>query len=387
METEQEFIEQDGSLNLPNGCIPDAPDERDFKYTDVMGAGEPTLSDEEWDMGFDAHKELGILPTIQDQGSSLSCTAQATAAYFRRWVYKMIGVQEKLSPKFIYPQIVLPQGGAYIRDAMLVAAKQGIQSESKLPSYLPGGKPPSEAFMRDYIPTKEDQADAKRFDLFNCRMIEGATSDINVFAHAIKYNLGVVGGFTGTNNGWTHPICMSPEKGDAKWGHCVDLSAFGRLEEQADIVGPNGTFKRYPKGTKCLFTRNSWGERYTMQEGRWKGYQAIPEDYFKASEQTAVGPVAGVFVFNSWVFVPDTSIPMDVRAADILKRNKNKLIQMTEPGFADSGRFGFSDGEKLRMVPPVSDRSALMCLTVLISNGFGTGVNRADWDAMTKVDF
>ena len=126
--------------------------------------------------------------------------------------------------------------------------------------------------------------------------------DINDIAIAIIAHKGAVGGFTGSNGGWTRPVVRPPLPGEQNWGHCVELPAFGLLE--FDLL-------EFKAGTKCLFTPNSWGGRYTIDKGRWKGYQAIPESYFTADggviDPSSGKPAVGYFAFRPWVVVEGIS--------------------------------------------------------------------------------
>jgi hypothetical protein len=59
------------------GLIPDLPDERDFLYSDLMQASPVDL---DWEKGFNAFEDVGILPIEQDQGSSSSYPSQVAYA-------------------------------------------------------------------------------------------------------------------------------------------------------------------------------------------------------------------------------------------------------------------------------------------------------------------
>lgn len=349
---------------LPTGLIQDEPDARDFRYTDLLSAQE--LDDVDFEKGFSVYEELDIDPLKKDQGSSSSCVGQGTSQH-QRLVYKhLTGKDVDFSPKFIYAHINQGYGaGASLRDGVKLVAGKGNCKESTLPQ-MQNGNPPSEDWMisRAEI-TKEVLDEALSFDYYNYRVIEGGTMDIRIFAHAIKRSCGVVAGFTGTNGGWTLPIVRPPAIGEYKWGHCVCLVAFGMYD-----------------GKRCVFTPNSWGGRYTIKEGRWKGLQAIPEEYFLAGPMTAVGPAPGGYVFNSWVLVEDATIPPNVKLMDFLKKNEGKLVQDVGPG--RSGSFGIVIDGKIRTATP--ERLAQLLATVMMRSGQGVAVPADLWDAAPKGD-
>lgn len=347
---------------LGKGLIPDTLDSRDFQYSDLLLGAAPIV---DWEKGFSVYESLGVPMIVQDQNGSSSCVAQGVAMHLRAIYKKITGEDVDFSRKFIYPQISAGLGsGASLRDGVWLAATKGVCRETTLSSYQ-NGKPPSEEYMyesRDI--TKEMYEEALPFDLFNFRVIPGYTTDISLFAHAIETSAGLVGGFTGTNQGWTKALIQPPIPGENKWGHCVFLAGFGIYQ-----------------GRKCLFTPNSWGARYTIPEGRWKGMQAIPEEYFLASAPTAVGPAPGAYVFNAWVLVPDSIIPPSVKLMDFLKKNENKLVQDVQ----GNGQFGIVIDGKIHVASP--ERAAELCLTVMMRSGQGVAVPKELWDDAPKQQF
>ena len=133
------------------------------------------------------------------------------------------------------------------------------------------------------------------------------------------------------------------------------------------------------EGKKCVFTKNSWGDRYTITEGRWQGHQAIPEDYFLAAENTAVGRVAGIYVANAWVLVPDRQLTPNIRLMDFLRRNEGKLVQDSQ----QSGSIGVVAGGKILVARP--ERLAQLIATYLVRKE-GVGMPRDLWNAAPKQD-
>lgn len=345
------------------GLQPDPVDERDFSYAPLLAMG---AHDIDWERGFSVYDELGIKPESFDQGSSSSCVAQATAAHIRVWLKRLLGMDDDWSRRFIYSHISLGRdAGAYLRDGVKFAASVGSVLERLIPSYIDGGLPPSESFMlsKDGI-TEQILADAKKWDKFTYRMIPGGTDDIGLFAHAIRNNGGVVGGFVGSNAGWLQPKVRPPQGREVYWGHAVFLSGYGMYE-----------------GEPCLFTRNSWGGRYTIRGGRWEGYQAIPVSYFTAAMETAAGLAPGAFAYNSWVLVPEEVLPPDIRIMDILKKSEGKLVQDVQ----GSGAFGIVINGTVRVASP--ERLAALCMTYLMRNGAGVGLPKSVWDVLPKQEF
>lgn len=348
---------------LPTGLIPDEPDARDFHYSDLVGASE--LSDINWEEGYSVYEALRIPVLKKDQGSSSSCVGQGVSQHARAMYRALTGFDIDFSAKFVYAQVNQGEGsGASLRDGAMCVANKGIPREMVCPS-MEDGNPPSEKWMiRMQELTPEVFAEAKTFDKYNARMIPGGTTDINLFAHAIKAGNGLIAGFTGTNQGWMRDLIEPPKAGENKWGHCVALVAYGMY-----------------KGEKCVFTQNSWGGRYTITEGRWKGLQAIPERYFLATAPTAVGPAPGAYVFNAWVLIEDKLIPTNVKLMDFLKKNEGKLVQDVQ----GNGQFGIVLDGKIEVAS--KERAAELCLTVMMRSGQGVPVSKDLWEAAPKGQF
>lgn len=342
------------------GLLPDKEDARDLQYIDLLG-GEPDI---DWEKGFNAYEDVGLSPISYDQGKSMSCVGQATAQHLRVWHKKLTGKDVDFSRKFIYSQISAGLGaGASLRDGVKLVSTKGDCKEASLLSYE-NGKAPSEEYMFSQKEiTEEILKEALPFDQFTYRVIPGYTTNIHVFAHAIKNNCGVVGGFTGTNPGWCRPLIAYPKQGEQKWGHAVFLAGFGMYQ-----------------GKKCLFTPNSWGGRYTIQEGRWKGYQAIPEDYFLAEEVTAVGSIPGAYVFNAWVLVPDEKLTPNQKLMDFLKKNEGKIVQDVQ----QSGGFALVKDGKLLIA--TKDRVAELVAAYIVKKE-GVAVPKDLWNAAEKQNF
>lgn len=359
-----------GSYLPRQGLTQDAPDHRDFLYSDVFGAGDEVAID--WATGYNLFDEVGLTPIVYDQGQSSSCVAHATAAHTRVWYKRLANQDIDFSRHFIHSQISAGLGaGASLRDGVQLVANIGDCPESAVSSY-DHGLPPDDAFMcsRDWM-SEAVFNQARQFDRFSYRVVPGQTTDITLFAHAIQNNCGIVGGFTGTLPGWTQPLIRPPQVGEARFSHAVFLSGYGRYQ-----------------GRNCLFTKNSWGGRYTIQDGPWRGYQAIPEDYFTAVEQTAVGPIVGAYVSNAWVLVPDAPVTpsapstpsLHTQLMTFLERNEGKIVQDSQ----QSGSLALVIGGKLLVARP--ERLTAMLATYLVRKE-GVGMPRDLWNAAPKQDF
>ncbi len=133
--------------NIPEnyrGCLESPEDSRDI----ILGVDVELVPDPNaptWEQGFNNEARFGQLKS-EHQGASLSCTGQGTSKYAEMVNLKETGEKTDLSAKFIYAQVALPGGGAYIRDAMLILVKFGVSEEATVPSYE-DGKAPSESFM------------------------------------------------------------------------------------------------------------------------------------------------------------------------------------------------------------------------------------------------
>jgi hypothetical protein len=80
-------------------------------------------------------------------------------------------------------------------------------------------------------------------------------SNIDAIKQAI-YEYGIVlGGFVGSNNGWSSAIIRPPIKGEAQWGHAVCLTGFFRISKDDNILVKQG--------------------KMTMNEARERWYKGI----------------------------------------------------------------------------------------------------------------
>lgn len=150
----------------------------------------------------------GLSPApIKDQGSSLSCTAQAFGYFFYQWT----GVD--LSRQDLYSRYYLPGGGGYLTSPFEVMNNLGnydLQQHND-------PHPETEATMivEVIIPGQPRRRYNVHFWVLRDQSIDGV-------AWAIDQYKGVVGGVFGSNPGWkngTDP--RPPASGETVWGHAL----------------------------------------------------------------------------------------------------------------------------------------------------------------------
>src|SRR5438552_3147697 len=107
--------------SLPKGCEPQPHDPNDLQASFVMGA--PVV---DW-----SHEFRLPDPGNEDQGSSLSCVAQAWS-YFHNQVHP-----DSWSRRSLYSRIFLPQGGAYLRDGGSELTGHGQATKTEAPDPQP----------------------------------------------------------------------------------------------------------------------------------------------------------------------------------------------------------------------------------------------------------
>lgn len=256
------------------GAIPDAPDQRDFKWGQQIGDSTVPF---DWEKGYDVEQELRQLLQdpefklfVNDQDGSSSCGGQAiskkgevlSAFFNKKYVRK--------SAKFPYCQVFAPGGGSGAKMLFDIYHSQGMGQEVDTPSY-DAGMPPGEAFMERV----GDITETARNNAKNDKSLAYAQVriDIDSLAQAIRDTKGVIIGISGTNNGtWRTAFPKPPENLRDVWNHWVYAG-------KAKIID----------GKKYIGFLNSWSE-----ETGDKGWQWIGEDYM----------AKGVFVL--WTFVYDT---------------------------------------------------------------------------------
>lgn len=255
------------------GAFRDRYDSRDLQWAPLaqaMGIEESF----DWDNGFDTEVELGVKVKIEDQGGQSSCTSQALSSYGDLLNYIETKRWEDFGAKGIYAQIALPNGGAYMRDALDVAVNQGFYLESDLPSYDSNSNPVSEEIVK----RAEDITQAMRKKAVQWKSLRYyalPANDIDSWAIALKNHWAIYLGATGSNNGWGQPDLSPPQSGDKTWGHAI----FGKAAKLRN-------------GKKAIKIQNSWGEDWGEQGNGW-----LNEDYVKSNN-----------VFVPWVLIDQKNI-------------------------------------------------------------------------------
>lgn len=246
---------------LFHGALRDEKDDRDYFYDRPLG-GMP-LTEDDWENGFDIESELNFKLPTKNQFSSLSCVGQAISQYVAIINLQETGEYDEASAKAIYSQIFLPQGGAYFRDGMRLVKEWGSLFERQVRSYKQD-LTTDELFMRDRSWKNEDMDKAAKF--LSAKDYKSIISyNINIFAQAIKDNLGIIAGVTGNNNGtWYSQAPKAPTLNTPSselWDHALYFGKFGK-----DSRG------------KWIGTPNSWGlpfwqkiyeDEFFKDNGRW----------------------------------------------------------------------------------------------------------------------
>ena len=238
----------------------DRPDYRDFSFGDVAGAVSV-----DWDNAYMIDFDFDV----ESQNGSLSCVGQAFSKYAE--VLNYYDTQEKidLSAKFIYGQIYLPSGGAYLRDAAKILVKQGCAEESIVPSY-----PATEENMRNLVLNQDILDNAIKYQAKEYRLV---SANIDELAQAIKMGHGVVTAFDGNNSGWQSAF-VKPPQGQPSWSHAVYLIGYVKIGEKKYLVGIN-----------------SWGEKWGDKGMFWVG-----EDYF---QNYTINGINFNYAYQGWTII------------------------------------------------------------------------------------
>lgn len=242
--------------DLPKGCIPDTPDERDFKI-ESLGALRPV----DWNTDFRVQD-----PGDEDQGTSDSCVAQAWSYYHKNLHGK------NYSRRDLFARIALDYG-AQIRDGGWQIVNNGQATRDEVPDPTP--ETPQN--MRDKTGiTQAKEADDKELNYFSL------PKDIDSVAAAVNAYDGVVFGVTGSNPGWQNLSEPRPPQGsETRWGHA--LYAMGYHTHS---------------GQKCIIAKSSWCN--SVKEHH------IKQDYFLSGN-----------TFNPWTLIPKGDQMSQVKIAII----------------------------------------------------------------------
>jgi hypothetical protein len=233
--------------NFGKGAIPTPKAIRDTQYR-IMAA--TSLAAIDWVTPYTV--ENGFLLRQRDQKSSSSCTAQATGYYTEALMRIEKNLIEEYSNRYVYSQVYVPGGGAYIWKAMSIPLKGAASAIS-----VPDGDS-RETTMRDT-------------SLNVGAIIEARTdkyaviprSNIDQMATVVRDYHGFVTGFNGSDDMFsgdgTLNIPSSPP-----WGHAIYVCG----HQLKDHIGRNGEMVH--PNEKTLKAKASWN-------GTFAGYHYIPE--------------------------------------------------------------------------------------------------------------
>lgn len=203
---------------------------------------------------------------ISNQNGSSSCVGQSTMNMGKIFYYDDAQKMEDFSARFIYSQIFLPSGGAYLRDGIATLLKDGIALNADFPS-----DPQTEAHMRDK--TGLDEALGAKYDIYpNDLGYALIGMDIDSVAAGIRDETCVMIGVIGDNAGWTQADVQVPQS--ASWGHA--------------IVGVGAEIRN---GKKVIKFINSWGNGWGDN-----GYGYLSEDYFASHNILACYTITNNFI-------------------------------------------------------------------------------------------
>lgn len=192
-------------------------DERDFIYADgeIGMAGEPF----DWGKGFDIEQHLGIKLPIRHQQNTGSCGGFATSNFGIVMDFQIDGVLQIKSPKFVYAQTVVGNGGSDYRANYGIYINQGMGNEEDCPSYRPDGTT-DEAFITNKADITQLARDNAKKD--RAAVYAVVATDIDSTAQAIRDNGGVIIGIHGQNNGtWLSAFPKAPTTLQQSWSHWI----------------------------------------------------------------------------------------------------------------------------------------------------------------------
>ena len=303
------------------GAVPEPKDKQDprhYSYDDfVVMAG---VQDFDWEKGFDIRNVLGADITIKDQEGSSSCVGQGWA--YQIWIFQVLEMMDKwqmdlkdlykyhktevdeVSAKAIYSQIALASGGAYIYKGAKLVCNWGALTEMLVPSHKPDGTV-DEEFMRS-LSWKNEYMDgiAKVLQGKDYRIIR-AQDNIELFAQAIRDNMGVVGGVVGQNGkGWGNSERPDiPVMSSKTWKHCLWFGAAG-----TDEYG------------KFIATPNSWGRKSWNKLTKWKPGDPVGYGW----QKLYLNYVTDEFMFDPWTYTDKLNINIENMENDFVKIIKDE---------------------------------------------------------------
>lgn len=247
------------------GAVEDKHDPRDFKMAALMkavGVFPPTFS------------HLSKMSPIRNQGQRGACVSFGTVAV-KEWQEKKqrkLKTFYDLSEEFVYDQIKLPGGGAFMRDAFKAVYNTGVCQEKMLP-YI---NVPDQQDSIIWKPSKTVLANAKNYKVESYARIES----IDEICQSIAVNGPCITGIPWAYD-WFWPDVLQKDSdgfpviktfsGGVAGGHCITLVGYDY---------PNRTFT----------VRNQWGESWG-----YLGYVRMSFD------------IANEFFFDTWGAVDVTS--------------------------------------------------------------------------------
>lgn len=276
---------------LSKGAVPQPDDPRDFQAGFVLGA--PVI---DWQKGFRLPE-----PPDSDQGQALRCVGEGSS-YFH-WQL----TRKRYSPKDIYAQIFLPQGGAYLREGPRIICTKGQQTLDECPDPQPN----TEAANRIRCANPEKALDDVEAGYYS---VNAKSPD--AMAQAIMEGGGVLFGVQGSNPGWHNLLEPRPPIfGEQTWGHAIYAFGF-HLHD----------------GQKCVIAKSSWcnsgvkehhiKQNYFDSWNTFDGWTLIPKEKLKMYRRFLVHDEAsgrlGVCVVNDTGFAD----------AVIWAKNEAHLVQL-----------------------------------------------------------
>lgn len=225
------------------GAVPEKPDKRDFVLEEIMGAPQPV----DWNRGYDIEEVMGRELPSKNQGQSSSCVGQAWSYYSEVLEYLETRHFRRQSARFIYSQIYLPSGGAYLRDGGQILTNQGEVPEPLVPDY----KTEAEMRYKDDI-TPDIKEMAKVYLKGNYALIQAVS--IDTLASIIQQNYGFVAGVADDfrPENWTKEIVKPGSRREE--GHALYFGKFKLIN-----------------GKKYVGAKNSWGDKVGKKGWQWFG--------------------------------------------------------------------------------------------------------------------
>ena len=126
------------------GCLRDTKDVRDRQYVDVMGAMPPDMPS--FEVGYDVEERFGALKD-HPQGGAYNCVGEGSSQDINMSIKIVTGKNVVTSPRDIYSQIFLPNGGSSPREAYRLLKNIGVCEDRFLPT-RPDGQYLTEQFAR-----------------------------------------------------------------------------------------------------------------------------------------------------------------------------------------------------------------------------------------------